>query len=400
MSAASRCGFDSTSAQSFKFIRLQQDGCAAQNAGVSTAPDTSTHPLRQDDDALLRGQGCYGQDIPLPGALHGAFVRSAHAHAQFRATHLDEARSLTGVVAVLAGKDLGRHTMPPMNPLLPLLEDQDFPLLAQSTLPCVGQPVALVLAGTAQQAAAAAARVRVEVDERPVTADFVATLPSTHTRHTGGAASTDMKLRVAATHASPRVVAMAMEPRACSAQWDAKDERLTVWLGTQTPSRAQADNQSVATEVAPGSLLVDVLREQLQLTGTHQGCDTAQCGACTVMVDGQAVKSCNRLALQCAGRSFTSIEGLAPGDRALHVMQAMFRHYHGLQCGFCTPGFAMRAVAMVDEPVPAEPDAVRHALAGNPGYEGIVQAIVEGLRALRSASSGRSLPAPEQQKAA
>ena len=164
------------------------------------------------------------------------------------------------------------------------------------------------------------------------------------------------------------------------------------------------NDQPMATEVAPASLLVDVLREQLQLTGTHQGCDTAQCGACTVLVDGQAVKSCNRLALQCAGRSITTIEGLASGDGDLHVMQAMFRKHHGLQCGFCTPGFVMRAVAMVHEPVPAEPQAVRHALAGNlcrcTGYEGIVLAIVEGLRVLRATSPDHLLPAPGQPGAA
>ena len=161
--------------------------------------------------------------------------------------------------------------------------------------------------------------------------------------------------------------------------------------------------QPVATEVAPASLLLDVLRDPLRLTGTHQGCDTAQCGACTVLVDGQAVKSCNRLALQCAGRTITTIEGLAPPDGALHVMQAMFRRHHGLQCGFCTPGFVMRAVAMVDEPVPAEPGAVRHALAGNlcrcTGYEGIVQAIVEGLQVLRARPAGDALSAPAQQGA-
>lgn len=161
------------------------------------------------------------------------------------------------------------------------------------------------------------------------------------------------------------------------------------------------NDQPVATEVAPASLLVEVLREQLQLTGTHQGCDTAQCGACTVVVDGQAIKSCNRLALQCTGRRITTIEGLAPGNAALHVMQAMFRKHHGLQCGFCTPGFVMRAVAMVEESVPAEPDAVRHALAGNlcrcTGYEGIVRAIVDGLGVLRSAAPGQPVPAAARQ---
>ena len=149
------------------------------------------------------------------------------------------------------------------------------------------------------------------------------------------------------------------------------------------------NHHPVTADVAPQTLLVDFVRDHLGLTGTHQGCDTAQCGACTVLVDGQAIKSCNRLALQCAGRSVTTIEGLAPSSTELHVMQQMFRKHHGLQCGFCTPGFVLRAVAMVREDVPAEPAAVRHALAGNlcrcTGYEGIVQAIVEGLTLLRGA---------------
>jgi aerobic carbon-monoxide dehydrogenase small subunit len=158
---------------------------------------------------------------------------------------------------------------------------------------------------------------------------------------------------------------------------------------TTCPLHLTVNDQPVAAEVAPQTLLVDFVRDHLHLTGTHQGCDTAQCGACTVLVDGQAVKSCNRLALQCAGRAITTIEGLAPGDAEMHVMQAMFRRHHGLQCGFCTPGFVMRAVAMVHEAVPAEPAAVRLALAGNlcrcTGYEGIVQAIVAGLLVLRAA---------------
>lgn len=148
---------------------------------------------------------------------------------------------MPGVVAVLAGNDLGRHTMPPINPLLPLLEPQDFPLLAQSTLSYVGQPMALVLARTARQAAAAAARVRVEVEELPATADFAAEMPTTRVRHSGGTEPAAVHIRVEASLTSPRVVAMAMEPRSCSAQWHAQDARLTVWLGTQTPSRAQAD---------------------------------------------------------------------------------------------------------------------------------------------------------------
>ena len=149
------------------------------------------------------------------------------------------------------------------------------------------------------------------------------------------------------------------------------------------------NSRAVSAAVEPQTLLVDFVRDHLRLTGTHQGCDTAQCGACTVLVDGHAIKSCNRLALQCAGRSVTTIEGLAPDAQTLHVMQSMFRKHHGLQCGYCTPGFVLRAVAMVHEDVPAEPAAVRHALAGNlcrcTGYEGIVRAIVEGMGILRGA---------------
>lgn len=161
------------------------------------------------------------------------------------------------------------------------------------------------------------------------------------------------------------------------------------------PLSLTVNTRAVQAQVEPATLLVDFVRDQLQLTGTHQGCDTAQCGACTVLVDGRAIKSCNRLAVQCAGRSVTTIEGLAGAHDALHVMQEMFRKHHALQCGYCTPGFVMRAVAMVDEDVTAEPGAVRQALAGNlcrcTGYEGIVAAVCEGLARLRSASRTVSL---------
>ena len=154
-----------------------------------------------------------------------------------------------------------------------------------------------------------------------------------------------------------------------------------------TPITLQLNHREVTLAVAPSALLLDVLREQCQLTGTHQGCDTAQCGACTVLVNQQAIKSCNRLALQCAGQSVVTIEGVAPNAHELHVMQQCFSKHHALQCGFCTPGFVMRALAMVHENIPAEPHAVREALSGNlcrcTGYEGIVLAICEGLHILR-----------------
>ena len=134
--------------------------------------------------------------------------------------------------------------------------------------------------------------------------------------------------------------------------------------------------------------LVDVLREELGLRGTHEGCDTAQCGACTVHVDGRAVKSCNVLAAQVAGKSIHTIESVAAPDGGLHVVQQAFSQHHALQCGYCTSGFVMRTLAMVHEDVPAEPQAVRQALGGNlcrcTGYEGIVSAVVSSLRTLRS----------------
>ena len=141
-------------------------------------------------------------------------------------------------------------------------------------------------------------------------------------------------------------------------------------------------------EASPADLLIDVLREQCQLTGTHQGCDTAQCGACTVLVNGAAIKSCNRLALQAQGQHITTIEGVAHNAADLHVMQLCFSKHHALQCGFCTPGFIMRALSMVHEDIPLTEHAVRHALSGNlcrcTGYEGIVQAVLEGLQMLRA----------------
>ena len=151
----------------------------------------------------------------------------------------------------------------------------------------------------------------------------------------------------------------------------------------------QVNGQPVALAVPPSTLLVDLLREQLALTGTHQGCDTAQCGACTVLVDGAATKSCNVLALQVHGASVVTIEGLEAADGSLHPMQQAFGRHHALQCGFCTPGMVMRGVAMAAEGVPAEAQAVSQALCGNlcrcTGYRGIVNAVCEGLERMRLA---------------
>jgi carbon-monoxide dehydrogenase small subunit len=153
----------------------------------------------------------------------------------------------------------------------------------------------------------------------------------------------------------------------------------------------QVNGQLHTVQLEPQTLLLDGLRDALGLRGTHQGCDTAQCGACTVVLDGKAVKSCNVLVVQAQGRSVTTVEGLATSPEQLHPMQQAFSKHHALQCGFCTPGFLMRAVALADEPQaaqePIDPQWVRHAIGGNlcrcTGYEGIVHAICEGLTAMR-----------------
>jgi len=139
------------------------------------------------------------------------------------------------------------------------------------------------------------------------------------------------------------------------------------------------NGRAAKADVDPALLLVELLRSSLQLTGTHVGCDTAQCGACTVLLDGQAVKACSVLALQVAGRQVTTIEGLAAPDAPLHPLQDAFSACHGLQCGFCTPGMIMAAKALLDEnPQPSEAQIV-HALEGNlcrcTGYVNIVAAV-------------------------
>jgi carbon-monoxide dehydrogenase small subunit len=131
-------------------------------------------------------------------------------------------------------------------------------------------------------------------------------------------------------------------------------------------------------EVEPRTLLVDFLREGLGLTGTKVGCETSQCGACTVRLDGLVVKSCTVLAVQADGRSVVTIEGLA-NDGTLHPMQSAFWELHGLQCGFCTPGMIMSAVDLVDRADALSDDDIRHGLEGNlcrcTGYENIVKAV-------------------------
>ncbi|MFQ5516878.1 MAG: (2Fe-2S)-binding protein [Acidimicrobiia bacterium] len=138
------------------------------------------------------------------------------------------------------------------------------------------------------------------------------------------------------------------------------------------------NGSEVSADVSPRTLLVHFLREDLRLTGTHVGCDTSYCGACTVLVDGVPVKSCTMLAAQAAGRSVTTIEGVAT-DGQLHPVQEGFWERHGLQCGFCTPGMIMSAVALLEaNPDPSEAE-IRHGIAGNlcrcTGYHNIVKSV-------------------------
>ena len=146
------------------------------------------------------------------------------------------------------------------------------------------------------------------------------------------------------------------------------------------------NGKAVTGEIEPRTLLVQFIRENLKLTGTHVGCDTSQCGACVVHIGGTSVKSCTTLAVQADGADVRTIESLADGD-TLHPMQEAFRENHGLQCGFCTPGMVMSAVDLVKEnPDPSEPE-IREWLEGNlcrcTGYHNIVKSIKAGAAAMR-----------------
>jgi len=145
-----------------------------------------------------------------------------------------------------------------------------------------------------------------------------------------------------------------------------------------TTIKLKVNGRERAVTVDPRTLLVQVIREHLGLTGTHVGCDTAQCGCCTVHLDGRAVKSCSMLALQAQGADVTTIEGISSGDQ-LHPMQEAFRECHGLQCGYCTPGMVMSAIQLLKHyPKPMD-EQIREGLEGNicrcTGYENIVRSV-------------------------
>jgi carbon-monoxide dehydrogenase small subunit len=145
------------------------------------------------------------------------------------------------------------------------------------------------------------------------------------------------------------------------------------------------NGKAVTREVESRTLLVNFIRETLQLTGTHVGCDTAQCGACTILMDGRAVKCCNLLAVQAQGTKITTIEGISDG--ALHPMQAAFKQNHGLQCGYCTPGMVMSAIELAGKVKNPTDEQIREALDGNicrcTGYHNIVKAVKAGLAEMK-----------------
>ena len=170
--------------------------------------------------------------------------------------------------------------------------------------------------------------------------------------------------------------------------WFRKSETSAAATGAAPPAGGQngsvhvsitVNGKTAAGDIDPRTLLVQFIRENLRLTGTHVGCDTSQCGACVVHLDGQAVKSCTVLAASCDGAQVTTIEGLAK-DGQLHPMQEAFRQHHGLQCGYCTPGMVMAAVSLVAEGRAGDEASVREGLEGNlcrcTGYHNIVRAVL------------------------
>jgi carbon-monoxide dehydrogenase small subunit len=150
----------------------------------------------------------------------------------------------------------------------------------------------------------------------------------------------------------------------------------------------KVNGKAMHADVPDNTLLVNVLRESFALTGTHVGCDTSQCGACTVLMDGVAVKSCSVLAGQADGSEITTIEGLADAGNELHPMQAAFKDCHGLQCGFCTPGMVMSAIDLVQRKPQASDEEIREMLEGNlcrcTGYQNIVAAVKQGAAAMQA----------------
>ena len=159
----------------------------------------------------------------------------------------------------------------------------------------------------------------------------------------------------------------------------------------QTPIELEVNGQRQALSVEPRLLLVHLLREQLGLTGTHVGCDTSSCGACTVLIDGKSVKSCTVLAVQADGKSVTTIEGIGE-SRSLHPVQEAFWAEHGLQCGYCTTGMIMSAVDLIARNPDPNEEEIREGISGNvcrcTGYHNIVRAVRAAAKAMRESHNG------------
>jgi len=156
------------------------------------------------------------------------------------------------------------------------------------------------------------------------------------------------------------------------------------------PLSLTVNGKKVSADVDSRTLLVDYLRNDLGLTGTHVGCDTGQCGACTVHLDGNAIKACTILAAQAQGGTVLTIEGLAAADGTMHPMQAAFKECHGLQCGFCTPGMVMSAIDLVNRHPKASEQTIRQELEGNlcrcTGYHNIVESVLAAAEQMKSKS--------------
>jgi aerobic carbon-monoxide dehydrogenase small subunit len=160
-----------------------------------------------------------------------------------------------------------------------------------------------------------------------------------------------------------------------------------------TNLKVRVNGKDAARDVEPRLLLVDFLRERLGLKGTHVGCDTTNCGACTILLDGKSVKSCTMFAVQAEGREITTIEGMQDEGGGLHPIQKAFWENHGLQCGYCTPGMVMQAAWLLREnPDPTEQE-IRLGISGNlcrcTGYQNIVKSVQEAAKAMRSDAKGR-----------
>jgi aerobic carbon-monoxide dehydrogenase small subunit len=160
--------------------------------------------------------------------------------------------------------------------------------------------------------------------------------------------------------------------------------------GSRVQLALEINGRPIRSEIEPRMLLVEFIREVARLTGTHVGCDTSYCGACTILLDGRAVKSCTLLALQAAGAQLTTVEGLAQGG-VLHPLQVAFARHHALQCGFCTPGFLMAAVDLLAENRNPSEEAIRKGLSGNTcrctGYVNIIAAVRDAAEELRKATA-------------